>query len=85
MPGMKPLSMGDAFWLAVLCFVLAAWGWNRGRLATRIESFHEYSDAFQALTPGEYESWNMGLTLPTRPRIDLTRTRNKTPRDQALP
>lgn len=28
----------DLFWLAVLCLILAAWGWDRGRLAARLEA-----------------------------------------------
>lgn len=28
----------DPFWLLVLCLVLAAWGWDRGRLAARIDT-----------------------------------------------
>ena len=27
----------DLFWLTILAPVLAAWGWDRGRLASRIE------------------------------------------------
>jgi hypothetical protein len=30
----------DLFWLMVLCLVLAAWGFDRGRLATRLESLN---------------------------------------------
>ena len=40
MPGMKP-STRDAFWLAVLCLVLGAWGWDRGRLAQRVQVLTE--------------------------------------------
>ncbi len=31
----------DAFWLAVLCLVLGAWGWDRGRLAERVQGLTE--------------------------------------------
>lgn len=32
------LALRDAFWLLVLCLVLAGWGRDRGRLATQIDS-----------------------------------------------
>lgn len=32
------LSIRDCFWLMILALVLAAWGWDRGRLATRLEA-----------------------------------------------
>ena len=55
MPGMKR-STRDAFWLAVLCLVLGAWGWDRGRLSHRVEVLTEnfvadHLDDFDHLVP----------------------------------
>ena len=37
----KVCSTRDLLWLALLGVVLGCWGWDRGRLAMRLEAFNQ--------------------------------------------
>lgn len=45
------LRLRDLLWLAMLALVLAVWGWDRGRLATRIEASNSRTATMMDFAP----------------------------------
>ena len=63
----RPRSgLRDATWLMILALVLAAWGWDRGRLATHIESLKP-----QIAQPGTVRVPALGLGGVSYDGVDI--------------